>query len=94
MDTWGQSFEKHISSYNQGLYASNTDHANMCTVLHSSSVTWLEQIPKFPSSPSQFFFFFFRQAHFRLWATDLWIKPFELELWSQVIAPGMKHDEE
>lgn len=59
MDTWGQSFEKHISSYNQGLYASNTDHANMCTVLHSSSVTWLEQIPKFPSSPSQFFFFFF-----------------------------------
>lgn len=93
MDTWGQSFEKHASSYNRGLYASNTYHANMCTcssLLQCDLVRANSKIPFLSISV----FFFFLQAHFRLWATDLWIKPFELELWSQVIAPGMQHDEE
>lgn len=57
MDMWGQSFKEYTSSYNWSLYASNTEHANMCSAVHSSCVIWLEQIPKFPSSHSQFFFF-------------------------------------
>lgn len=53
----------------ESLYASNKEHANTCSAIHSSCVIWLEKIPKFPSSHSHSWFSFL-QARFSLWVTD------------------------